>query len=406
MDVIKMYQKDMQNLGKKKSAIRELFEYGNQKKQEIGEEYVYDFSIGNPSVPSPQIVTDTLQDLLTHMEKTHLHGYTPAAGDLEVRKSIANYLNETYHTHVEANKIYLTAGAAAALTIGFHAILSKGDEVIVFSPFFPEYRVFVEKTGAKLKTIASLEDTFLPDMEKFKASITKMTKIVLIDSPNNPTGVLFTETIIQNIANILKEKENEYGHPIYLMSDEPYRELIYDHQTYPFITNYYDDAIVCYSFSKSLSLPGERIGYILVSSTCVDAEGLFEAIHGAGRALGFVCAPSIFQYMIPSCLGHTADITIYKTNRDILYEALTSMGYQVTKPDGAFYLFVKALESDAKRFSQYAKEQYNLLLVPSDSFGCLGYVRISYCVNTDMIQRSIPIFFKLFEDYRKGVEHE
>lgn len=401
-----MYRKDMQNLGRKKSAIRELFEYGNRRKQEVGKENVYDFSIGNPSIPTPKIVTDTLKNLLANMEATHLHGYTSAAGDLEVRKSIANYLNKTYHTHVEANKIYLTAGAAAALTIGFNAILSDGDEVIVFAPFFPEYQVFVEKAGGKLKTIESLVDTFLPNIEKLKKSITKTTKIVLIDSPNNPTGVLLTEDIIQNIATVLKEKEKEYGHPIYLMSDEPYRELIYNNEEYPFITNYYDDSIVCYSFSKSLSLPGERIGYILVSSTCTDANGLCEAIHGAGRALGFVCAPSIFQYMIPFCLGYTADINIYKMNRDIFYESLTKIGYQVTRPDGAFYLFVKALESDAEKFSKYAMEQYNLLLVPSNSFGYSGYVRISYCVETAMIQRSISVFSKLFHDYQKGEMNE
>lgn len=398
-----MYREDMQELGRKKSAIRELFEYGNQRKKEVGEEKVYDFSIGNPSVPAPQIVTDTLKNLLINMKATHLHGYTSAAGDIEVRKSIAHYLNQTYHAHIEESKIYLTAGAAAALTIGFHAILSTDDEVIVFAPFFPEYQVFVEKAGGKLKIVASLLDTFLPDIEKFKRSITRKTKIVLLNSPNNPTGVLLTEDIIREIAYILKEKETEYGHPIYLMSDEPYRELIYDCKEYPFITNYYEDSLVCYSFSKSLSLPGERIGYILVSSTCVDANGVYEAINGAGRALGFVCAPSIFQYMIPSCLGYTADISIYKTNRDIFYEALTKIGYQVIKPDGAFYLFVKALESDATKFSQYAMEHYDLLVVPSNSFGCLGYVRVSYCVDTMTIRRSIPIFSKLFADYKKGV---
>ncbi len=396
-----MYQKKMQQLGRNRSAIRELFEYGNKRKQEVGSAYVYDFSIGNPSVPSPQIVKETLIHLLEKNDPTLLHGYTSAAGDLKVRQSIADYLNQTYQANVCANYMYLTSGAAAGLTIGFHAILEENDEVIVFAPFFPEYQVFVEYTKAKLNIVPFLPDTFLPDFEMFEKSITEKTKMVLINSPCNPTGVLLDEEQIQRIASILKQKEGIYHHSIYLMSDEPYRELIYNGKNYPFVTRYYDNSLVCYSFSKSLSLPGERIGYLLVSSTCQDGKGVYEAICGAGRALGFVCASSLFQYMIPSCLGYTADLKIYKTNRDLFYESLTKIGYEVTKPDGAFYLFVKALEEDAEKFSTYAKEKYDLLLVPSNSFGYNGYVRISYCVDTKTIERSIPVFAKLFDDYQR-----
>lgn len=401
-----MYRKDMQELGRKRSAIRELFEYGNIRKQEVGEENVFDFSIGNPSVPSPTIVNETLINLVNTVDSTKLHGYTSAAGDIKVREAIASYLNKTYHATVEASKIYLTAGAAAALTIGFNAILEKDDEVIVFAPFFPEYQVFVEKAGGKLKIVRSLPNTFLPDLVSFKESISEKTKIVLIDSPNNPTGVLLNEEVIKEISKIMASKEKEYNHSIYLMSDEPYRELIYNNEEYPFVTNYYDNSIVCYSFSKSLSLPGERIGYILVSSNCDDANGLFEAINGSGRALGFVCAPAIFQYMIPYCLGYTSDLSVYKTNRDLFYNGLIESGYQVTKPDGAFYLFVKALEDDALAFSEYAKEKYDLLIVPSNSFGYNGYVRLSYCVDTNQIKKALPIFKKLFDDYKKGDIHE
>lgn len=396
----------MQELGRKKSIIRELFEYGKCRKKEVGEENVFDFSIGNPSVSSPTIVNETLINLICKMDSTRLHGYTSAAGDINVREAIAQYLNQTYHATVEASKIYLTAGAAAALTIGFHAILEKDDEVIVFAPFFPEYQVFVEKAGGKLKVIPSLPNTFLPDLFSFQNSINEKTKIVLIDSPNNPTGVLLNENTITEISNIMSEKQREYNHPIYLMSDEPYRELIYNNEMYPFVTNYYDNSIVCYSFSKSLSLPGERIGYILVSSQCEDANGLFEAINGSGRALGFVCAPAIFQYMLPYCLGYTSDLTVYKMNRDLFYNGLIKIGYQVTKPDGAFYLFVKSLDDDAIAFSEYAKKKYDILIVPSDSFGYSGYVRLSYCVDTNQIKKALPLFKRLFDDYKKGVSYE
>lgn len=391
----KMYQ-----YGSSPSKIRELFEYGKKRKTEIGEELVFDYSLGNPSVASPNIVNETLVSLINDTDPTLLHGYTSAAGDLRVRESIASYLNKTYGVNHLASLIYLTVGAAASLTISLNALLNFGDEVIVFAPFFPEYRVFVEKAGGVLKVVNPVEPFFTPDFLELEKVINENTKAVIINSPNNPTGVVYNEETIKKIASILKNKSQEYHHPIYLISDEPYRELVYGQVEVPFISKYYDNTIICYSFSKSLSLPGERIGYIVVSEKCTIASELFLAICGAGRSLGFVCAPALFQYMIPSCLGKTSDLEVYKKNRDLLYEALTSYGYEVVRPDGAFYLFVKALGGDAGSFSEIAKK-YELLLVPSDSFGYLGYVRIAYCVSTKQVEASLPAFKKLIEEYQK-----
>lgn len=394
-----MYNKKMYQLGSNPSAIRDLFEYGKLRKQQIGNDKVYDFSLGNPSVPAPSIVNETLIDLLNNTDPCILHGYTSAVGDARARKSIEEYLNKTYHTNVSSDLIYLTVGAAASLTITFNALVNPGDEIIVLAPFFPEYKVFIEKSGAKLVVVNTDELTFMPDINKIKEAINENTKAILINYPNNPTGVMLDEESLTSLCDLLKEKEVEYNHPIYLISDEPYRELLYNNKPYLFVTNYYDNSIVCYSFSKSLSLPGERIGYVLVNPKCLHAKEVYFAVCGAGRSLGFVCAPALFQYMIPACLGYTSDLSIYETNRDILYNNLTSIGYKVVKPDGAFYLFVKALESDASRFCENAKK-YELLLVPSDSFGCKGYVRISYCVDTNMIKRSLKSFKSLYDSYK------
>lgn len=389
----------MYELGNKASVIRELFEYGKKRKKEIGEDNVFDFSIGNPSNPCPNVVTSSLLELITTKNPIVLHRYTSSAGDYEVRKKIAEYLNNKYNCNEIAEKIYLTAGAAAALTISLNAILNSGDEVIVFAPFFPEYAVFVEKAGGILKVVNGLDESFQIDFDRLEVAITKKTKAILINFPNNPTGKIITEDELKKLSTILSTKEKEYQHNIYLISDEPYRELVYDDIFIPFITNYYENSIICYSFSKSLSLPGERIGYLLVSNKAKHGELLFKAICGAGRALGFVCAPSIFQYLIPFCLGQTSDLMIYKTNRDILYKNLTEYGYEIVYPNGAFYLFMKALESSAVSFCEKAKK-YELLLVPSDSFGYDGYVRISYCVETEMIERSLSAFKKLFDEYK------
>lgn len=395
-----MYNKKMYDLGSNPSAIRDLFEYGKRRKQEIGNEFVFDFSLGNPSVPAPSIVNETLTDLITNTDPSILHGYTSAVGDVKVRKSIAEYLNKTYKSNVSSDLIYLTVGAAASLTISLNAIVNEGDEVVVIAPFFPEYKVFVEKAGATLVTVASDEKTFLPDVEKIKCNINQNTKAIIINYPNNPTGVMIDHETLQALCEMLNECEKKYQHPIYLISDEPYRELLYNNIEYLFVTNYYKNSIVCYSFSKSLSLPGERIGYILVNPLCENAKEVYFAVCGAGRSLGFVCAPALFQYMIPKCLGYTSDLSVYELNRNLLYDNLTKIGYEVVKPDGAFYLFVKALEGDALSFCEKAKK-YELLIVPSNSFGCNGYVRISYCVDTEMIKRSLSSFKALYDSYKE-----
>ena len=287
-----MYNQEMYQLGAKGSAIRELFEYGKKRKLEIGEDNVYDFSLGNPSVPSPEIVKKTLLELINNVCETKLHGYTSASGDIEGKQAICDYLNEKYQANALSNLLYMTCGAAASLTISLKAILNQDDEVIVFAPFFPEYKVFIENALGKIKVVGFEKDTFTPDFIDFKNKINKNTKCVIINSPNNPTGVVYNQSIISQITNILNEKQREFSHNIYLISDEPYRELVYDKIEVPFITKYYDNSIVCYSFSKSLSLPGERIGYILVSSTSNNCDALFSSICGAGRSLGYVCAPS------------------------------------------------------------------------------------------------------------------
>ena len=395
-----MYNKKMYDLGSNPSAIRDLFEYGKRRKQEIGNEFVFDFSLGNPSVPAPSIVNETLTDLITNTDPSILHGYTSAVGDVKVRKSIAEYLNKTYKSNFSSDLIYLTVGAAASLTISLNAIVNEGDEVVVIAPFFPEYKVFVEKAGATLVTVASDEKTFLPDVEKIKCNINQNTKAIIINYPNNPTGVMIDHETLQALCVMLNECEKKYQHPIYLISDEPYRELLYNNIEYLFITNYYKNSIVCYSFSKSLSLPGERIGYILVNPLCENAKEVYFAVCGAGRSLGFVCAPALFQYMIPNCLGYTSDLSVYELNRNLLYDNLTKIGYEVVKPDGAFYLFVKALEGDALSFCERAKK-YELLIVPSNSFGCNGYVRISYCVDTEMIKRSLSSFKAIYDSNKE-----
>ena len=389
----------MLELGEKSSVIREIFEYGNRRRAEIGEENVFDFSLGNPSVPAPDCVNEAIKKALDTESSVSVHGYTSAAGDMKTRRAVAEYLKKTYGASLEAENIYMTCGAAASLTSSLNAICVPGDEVIAFAPFFPEYRVFVEKAGAALVAVPCRERDLMIDIPAFERAIGAKTKAVIINSPNNPTGVVVPEETIREIAEILRKKSAEYGAPIYIIADEPYRELVYDENVkVPFIPNFYDETIVCYSFSKSLSLPGERIGYVAVSEKCTEWRRLFAAICGAGRSLGFVCAPSLFQKIVPECIGKTADISVYKKNRDILVNALTGYGFDVVRPDGAFYLFVKSPEKDATAFCEKAKK-YELLLVPSDSFSFSGYVRIAYCVGTDMINRSLPAFRALAAEY-------
>ncbi|MBQ8415514.1 MAG: pyridoxal phosphate-dependent aminotransferase [Clostridia bacterium] len=396
-----MVNEKMRGLGAHRSVIRELFEYGKKRKAEIGAENVFDFSLGNPSVPAPDGVNKALSRLLEERDAVSLHGYTSAQGDAGVRRAIADYIAKTQGVEMNADLIYLTVGAAASLTISLSAVLNEGDEVILLAPFFPEYRVFAERTGAKVVPVLCDPKSFQPDLAAVEAAITERTRAIIVNSPNNPTGAVMTPESARGLADLLAKKEKEYGNAIWLIADEPYRELVYGDATVPYLPALYDNTLVCYSFSKSLSLPGERIGYIAVSPKAEEASAVYAAICGAGRALGFVCAPALFQYMIPEVLGMTADISVYDTNRRLLYNALTEYGYEAVYPDGAFYLFVKALEPDANAFCERAKGE-ELLLVPSDSFGCPGYVRISYCVTTEQIERSLPAFKRLAESYQKA----
>ena len=395
-----MYTESLVKLGKVRSEIREIFEYGNKRKAEIGPENVYDFSIGNPSVPAPKSVDEAIKDLVENFDSVALHGYTSAQGDAKVRNTIAEYTNQRFGTELTGDNIYMTCGAAASLTIVLNAILGKDDECIVFTPFFPEYGVFMERTGAKLVSVESEQGTFQIDFNNLEKAISEKTKAVIINSPNNPSGVVYTEEKIKELCSFLEKKQEEYGHPIFLITDEPYRELVYDDTKVPYLVNYYDNTFICYSYSKALSLPGERIGYIVVSPKIVNFSDAYAAVCGSGRALGYVCASSMYQRVIEKCIADTADISIYKENRDLLYNSLTEMGYDCVYPDGAFYLFVKALEEDSHAFCEKAKD-YELLLVPADSFGTPGYVRISYCVQTKQIEEALPAFKALAESYQK-----
>ena len=387
---------DMYKLGSQRSAIRELFEYGKKRAAEVGAENVYDFSLGNPTVPAPDCVNETVRELTHTLDSISLHGYTSAQGDVETRQAIADYLNKTYKTSFKADNFYMTMGAAASLSLCFKALTtSPEDEFITIAPFFPEYRVFVEANGANLVVVPPHTSDFQIDFDALEKAISKHTKGVIINSPNNPSGVVYSEETIKKLAALLEKKSKENGHPVFIIADEPYREIAYDGVEVPYVTKYYDNTLVCYSYSKSLSLPGERIGYVLVPDEVTESKIVYAGIAGAGRALGYVCAPS----MIASCVGQTGDVELYKKNRDLLYDGLTKIGYECFKPQGAFYMFVKTLEPDADAFCEKAKEE-NLLIVSATGFGCPGYARISYCVDYDMIQRSFAAFERLYKKYQ------
>lgn len=393
-----MINEKMRGLGAKRSVIRELFEYGKKRKAEIGDENVFDFSIGNPSVPAPDCVNENLTKLINEESSILLHGYTSAQGDAAVRAAIADYINKTHGESVSADCLYMSVGAAAALTCSLTATVNPGEEVIVPAPYFPEYKVFIERCGGVIKEVLCDKD-FQLDVPAIGAAINEKTAAIIINSPNNPTGAVFSEENIKALCATLSECEKKYGHPIYLIADEPYRELVYGDVKVPFLTKYYNNTLVCYSFSKSLSLPGERIGYVLVSPRCDDFTSTYQAICGAGRALGFVCAPSLLQKLLPSCLGKTADVSIYDRNRQLLIKELTSYGLEAVRPDGAFYLFLKSPSGDATEFCERAKK-HEILIVPSDDFGCPGYARLSYCVKTEQIERALPAFKALAESYK------
>lgn len=385
-------------LGLNRSAIRELFEYGKKRAGEIGAENIFDFSIGNPSIPAPDCLREALVSLIENEDPVALHSYSSAQGDPGVRKAIADHLCSACGAELTADNIYMTCGAAASLCITLKAVLLPGEEVIGFAPYFPEYKVFVEGQGGVFKAVEPDRPSFQIDFQKLSAAVNEKTRAVIINSPNNPSGVVYSEETIKKLSDILNKKQAEYGREIYLIADEPYRELVYDVKV-PYVPAFYDNTIVCYSYSKSLSLPGERIGYIAVPDSVTESRKVYASVCGAGRALGYVCAPTLFQRAVAMCAGKTADISAYRKNRDALYGGLSEIGYECVKPDGAFYLFVKALEDSSENFCERAKT-HELLIVPGDSFGCPGYVRVSYCVAADTIERSMPAFKKLFEEYR------
>ena len=393
------YNEKMYGLGSKRSVIREIFEYSKKRAAEIGAENVFDFSLGNPSVEPPKAISDTIMALLSSGDATLLHGYTSAQGDANVRAAVAGSIKKRHGVDISPNLIYMTCGAAASLTVTLKAVLNEGEECIAFAPFFTEYRVFVENAGGKLVVSTPMPKSFQVDLADFEARITASTKAVIVNSPNNPSGVVYSEETVKGICEILKRKCAEYEHVIYLLADEPYRELVYGDVQVPYLMSYYPHTFVCYSWSKALSLPGERIGYIAVNPAMQDAEKLYLAVCGAGRSLGFVCAPSLFQQVVGRNVDVTVDVNVYKENRDLLLENLTAYGYECVKPDGAFYLFVKTLEEDAAAFCERAKS-HELLVVPCDDFGVKGYVRIAYCVDKARIERALPAFKALAEEYR------
>ncbi len=393
-----MVSKRMLELGTARSAIRELFEYGKKRAAEVGEERVFDFSLGNPSVPAPDAVNEAAIRILREQPEL-IHCYTSAQGDLGARQRFADSLNGRYGTVYKADDFYVTVGAAAALCCVFHALTCPGDEFIAFAPYFPEYEVFVEGAGAKLTVIPPEMEGFQIDFEALSEKINVHTKGVIVNSPNNPSGVVYSRETLERLAALLEEKSVQYGHPIYLISDEPYREIVFAGVEVAWIPRIYRDTIVCYSFSKSLSLPGERLGYVLVPKEITDADLVYAAVAGAGRSLGYVNAPSLFQQVTSLCCDLTADISIYEHNCNLLVSELRAMGYHVVQPGGAFYLFPRSLEADDMAFCERAK-QFDLLLVPGTGFGAPGHVRLAYCVQTEMIERALPKFKALADSYR------
>ena len=382
-------------LGANRSCIRDLFEYGRARAAIVGSENVYDYSLGNPSIPSPDYVNQSIKDILDEMPSLAIHGYTTAVGDVATRNAIAEDLNARFQGGVRAQDLFICSGAAPALCAVFSALAVENAEILAVAPYFPEYKPFAESAGATFKVVPPDVPDFQIDLNAVEKMITPNTQAIIINSPNNPSGVVYTAQTLTDLGALLLKKGEEYGHPIYIVSDEPYRELTYGCEV-PFIPNIYPNTIVCYSYSKSLSLPGERIGYIYVPQQAADASTLYAAIAGASRASGHVCAPSLWQKVIARCTHLRPNLELYDRNRRTLYEALTEMGYEMAKPDGAFYLFIKAPNGDANAFSEKAKLK-DLLVVPGDGFGCPGYFRICYCVDYDMILKSLPVFAELIK---------
>ena len=392
-----MYNPSAYALGANRSCIRELFEYGRARAAVVGPENVFDFSLGNPSIPSPPQVNEAVRQILADTDLLQVHGYTSAVGDLEARAAISRDLNARYGAETSPEDFFLGCGAAPELTAVFKALAVPGGELLVQAPYFPEYVPFAREAGLLFRPIPADLPDFQIRLDAMEDMLTPATQAVLVNSPNNPSGVVYTRQTLTALAALLARKSREFGHPIYIISDEPYRELSYGVEV-PFLPLIYPNTVVCYSYSKSLSLPGERIGYIYVPKAAQDSRELYAAIAGAARSMGHVCAPSLWQKVIARCAGLRPDLDAYDRNRRKLYEGLTEMGYETARPDGAFYLFVKAPGGDAEAFSEKAKA-HDLLVVPGDGFGCPGYFRLCYAVSYDTICRSLPVFRTVLEEF-------
>lgn len=393
-----MVSEKMVAWGSQGCVIRDLAAYGEQRAAVVGAENVFNFTIGNPSVPAPSCVRQTIERLLQTIPAEQLHAYTAAPGLASVRAKMAAYLEKTFGVGYRAEDVYMTSGASSALAMLAYALLSPGDEVLTLSPYFSEYKLYAEAAGGTLTAVPSNPEDFQIDLDAFSAAISEKTAVVLLNSPNNPSGVILSRRSITKLAQLLEKKSAEYGHRIYIVADEPYRELAYDGEEVPFIPAIYKDTIYCYSFSKTLSLPGERIGFLAIHPELTDYARVRAAIYGAGRALGYINASTMFQLVAAECVGQTADISVYKQNRDLIHTALLDMGYTCVKPSGAFYLFLKTPEPDATAFCKKAMA-LDLLVVPGDEFGCPGYVRLAYCVPKTMLERSLPRFRQLADQY-------
>ena len=392
-----MINQKMYALGANRSCIRELFEYGRQRAAIVGAENVFDYSLGNPSIPAPTGVNEAIRAVLEEMPSLAIHGYTSAPGDLPLRQAVAEDLNARYDAGVRPGDLFIGCGAAPELVSVIRALAVENSEFIAVAPFFPEYRPFVESSGGKLVVVPADIPNFQIDFAALENALNANTQAIILNSPNNPAGTVYTAETLQKLAALLDRKGAEYGKTIYIISDEPYRELVYGDAVAPWVPGIYDNTVVCYSWSKSLSLPGERVGYVYVSEKCADHDALYAAVAGAARSIGHVCAPSLMQKVIARCVGLRPDLKAYDENRRLLSESLASYGYEMAKPDGAFYLFVKAPGGSSKDFSEKAKLQ-DLLVVPGDDFGCPEYFRICYCVSHDLIERSLPIFEKLIKE--------
>ncbi len=392
-----MINETMYARGAESSVIREIFSYGLERKAQIGADKVFDYSLGNPSVPAPAAVRASIERAL-ELPSDELHGYTPAPGLPEVRTAVAESLNRRFGTSYAAGDVFMTVGAAASVSMSLHALVNPGEEVIVIAPYFPEYAVWIENAGAACVEVLADQTTFQVDPAAVAAAITDRTAAVIIDSPNNPTGAVYTRATLEALADVLRAANEGREQPIFLISDEPYREIVYGAEV-PWAPSIYEYTVVCYSYSKSLSLPGERVGWVLVPNTCPLAARVMPAVAGAARTLGFVCAPSLFQRVVADCIDEPSDVEAYARNRQALTEALGSYGYTYVEPEGAFYLWVKALEDDAEAFCERAKA-YELLPVPSNSFGVPGWFRLGYCIDYDVIVNSLPAWKQLADEYR------